>query len=48
LAWAQDPTWKLDYYNLENLSEQEVERLRDEAERARVTARELRMKSVGA
>ena len=47
LVWAQDPTWKLDYYNLENLSEQEVERLRDEAERARVTARELRMKSVG-
>jgi hypothetical protein len=48
LAWAQDPTWKLDYYNLENLSEREVERLRDEAERARVTARELRMKSIGA
>jgi len=48
LVWAQDPTWKLDYYNLENLSEQEVERLRDEAERARITARELRMKSVGA
>jgi hypothetical protein len=48
LVWAQDPTWKLDYYNLENLSEREVERLRDEAERARVTARELRMKSVGA
>jgi hypothetical protein len=48
LVWAQDPTWKLDYYNLENLSEQEVARLRDEAERARVTARELRMKSVGA
>lgn len=48
LVWTQDPAWKLDYYNLENLSEQEVERLRDEAERARVTARELRMKSVGA
>jgi hypothetical protein len=48
LVWTQDPVWKLDYYNLENLSEQEVERLRDEAERARVTARELRMKSVGA
>lgn len=48
LVWSQDPAWKLDYYNLENLSEQEVVRLRDEAERARVTARELRMKSVGA
>lgn len=48
LVWSQDPAWKLDYYNLESLSEQEVARLRDEAERARVTARELRMKSVGA
>ncbi|MBU3583851.1 glycine reductase [Polynucleobacter sp. 15G-AUS-farblos] len=48
LVWSQDPAWKLDYYNLENLSEQEVARLRDEAEKARVTARELRMKSVGA
>jgi len=48
LVWSQDPAWKLDYYNLESLSEQEVARLRDEAERARVTARELRIKSVGA
>jgi hypothetical protein len=48
LVWSQDPAWKLDYYNLENLSEQEVARLRDEAEKARVTARELRMKSIGA
>jgi hypothetical protein len=48
LVWSQDPAWKLDYYNLESLSEQELARLRDEAERARVTARELRIKSVGA
>lgn len=48
LVWSQDPAWKLDYSNLANLSEQEVARLRDEAEKARVTARELRMKSVGA
>lgn len=47
LVWSEDPSWKLDYSNLEKLSKQEVERLRDEAEQARVTARELRMKSVG-
>ena len=48
LVWSQDPTWKLDYSNLANLSEQEIARLRDEAEKARVTARELRVKSIGA
>lgn len=47
LIWAADPSWKSDYSNLEKLSKQEVERLREEAEQARVTARELRMKSVG-
>ena len=47
LIWAADPSWKSDYSNLEKLSKQEVERLRDEAEQARITARELRMKSVG-
>ena len=48
LVWSQDPSWKLDYSNLANLSEQEIARLRDEAEKARVTARELRVKSIGA
>jgi hypothetical protein len=47
LIWSTDPTWKLDYSNLEMLTEQEVARLRDEAEKARITARELRMNSVG-
>ena len=47
LVWSVDPSWKLDYSNLEKLSKQEVERLRDEAEQARITARELRMQSVG-
>jgi len=47
LIWAADASWKSDYSNLEKLSKQEVERLRDEAEQARITARELRMKSVG-
>jgi hypothetical protein len=47
LRWSADPAWKLDYSNLNRLPEQEIARLRQEAERARVTARELRMNSVG-
>jgi D-proline reductase (dithiol) PrdB len=48
LVWSSDPTWKLDYSNLATLSSEEIVRLRDEAEAARITAREVRMKSVGA
>ena len=48
LVWSVDPTWKLDYSNLERLSAEEIARLRDEAEKARITARDIRMKSVGA
>jgi len=48
LVWSLDPTWKLDYSNLERLSAEEIARLRDEAEKARITARDIRMKSVGA
>jgi hypothetical protein len=47
LIWSADPSWKLDYSNLERLSQQEISRLKEEAERARITARDLRMKSVG-
>ena len=47
LVWSKDPNWKSDYSNIEKLSKVELEGLRDEAEQARVTARELRMKSVG-
>ena len=48
LVWSENPAWKLDYSNLTSLSDQEIARLRDEAEKARMTARELRMKSVRA
>lgn len=48
LVWASDPSWKLDYSNLERLSAVEIARLRDEAEKARITARDIRVKSVGA
>jgi hypothetical protein len=47
LIWSADPSWKLDYSNLDKLSPEEVARLREEAEQVRITARELRMKSVG-
>jgi hypothetical protein len=47
LIWAANPSWKSDYSNLEKLSPEEVARLREEAEQVRITARELRMKSVG-
>jgi hypothetical protein len=48
LVWSEDPVWKLDYSNIEQLSAEEIARLRDEAEKARITARDIRLKSVGA
>jgi hypothetical protein len=47
LRWSSDPVWKLDYSNLEKISSQEIMRLREEAEQARITARELRVNSLG-
>ena len=47
LRWSDDPSWKMDYSNLERLSSQEITRLREEAEQARITARELRVKALG-
>ena len=47
LIWSADSSWKLDYSNLEKLSSQEIARLRDEAEQARIAARELRVNSLG-
>lgn len=47
LVWSEDPIWKLDYSNIEQLSAEEIARLRDEAEKARITARDIRLKSVG-
>ncbi len=42
LRWSADASWKRDYSNPELLSADELERLRDEAEQARITARQLR------
>lgn len=47
LRWSDDPTWKMDYSNLDRLSLQEIARLREEAEQTRITARELRVKALG-
>lgn len=47
LRWSADPSWKLDYLNIERLSKEEIMRLRSEAEEARVAAKEIRLKSIG-
>jgi hypothetical protein len=48
LRWSDDPSWKMDYSNLDRLSLQEIARLREDAEQTRITARELRVKTLGA
>jgi hypothetical protein len=48
LRWSDDPSWKMDYSNLDRLSLQEIARLREEAEQTRIAARELRVKALGA
>ena len=47
LRWSDSSSWKMDYSNLDRLSSQEITRLREEAEQTRITARELRVKSLG-
>ena len=47
LIWTEDPSWKLDYSNIERLSAEEVFRLKEEAEQVRKTAKALRLKTVG-
>ena len=48
LRWSDNSSWKMDYSNLDRLSSQEITRLREEAEQTRITARELRVKTLGA
>ena len=47
LRWSDDARWKLDYMNIERLTEREIEALRVEAETARLAAKEIRQKTVG-
>ena len=42
LLWSDDPAWKLDYSNVENLSPEEIAQLRAEHENRREKARTLR------
>jgi hypothetical protein len=42
LRWSEDADWKLDYFNPERLSPEEIRRLRAESDRAKETARSIR------
>jgi D-proline reductase (dithiol) PrdB len=42
LRWSEDPSWKLDYSNIQRLSPDEVRRLREEFDRQKEIAREIR------
>jgi hypothetical protein len=45
LRWSEDPSWKLDYSNIERLSPEEVRRRREEFDRQKEIARDVRDKS---
>ncbi len=42
LRWSEDPSWKLDYSNIERLSPEEIIRLRREFDRQKEIARNIR------
>jgi D-proline reductase (dithiol) PrdB len=42
LRWSPDPSWKLDYSNLERLAPEEVQRLRQEFDRQKEIAKNIR------
>jgi D-proline reductase (dithiol) PrdB len=42
LRWSQDPSWKLDYSNIERLSSEEIRCRREEFDRQKEIARDLR------
>jgi hypothetical protein len=42
LRWREDPSWKLDYSNIERLSQDEIRRRRQEFDRKKEIAREVR------
>jgi D-proline reductase (dithiol) PrdB len=42
LRWSEDPSWKLDYSNIERLSEDEIRRRRQEFDRQKEIAKEVR------
>jgi hypothetical protein len=42
LRWSEDPSWKLDYCNIERLSSEEIRRRREEFDRQKEIARDIR------
>ena len=42
LRWSEDPSWKLDYSNIERLSSEEIRRRREEFDRQKEIARDIR------
>jgi D-proline reductase (dithiol) PrdB len=46
LRWSEDPSWKLDYSNIERLSPEEIRRRRREFDRQKEIAREVRDQTV--
>jgi len=48
LRWSEDPSWKLDYSNIERLSPDEIRRRRKEFDRQKEVARDVRDQSAAA
>jgi hypothetical protein len=42
LRWREDPAWKLDYSNIERLSSEEIRRRREEFDRQKEIAKDIR------
>jgi D-proline reductase (dithiol) PrdB len=42
LRWSENPSWKLDYSNIERLSPEEIRRRREEFDRQKEIARDIR------
>ena len=42
LRWSENPSWKLDYSNIERLSPEEIRRQREEFDRQKEIARDIR------
>ena len=45
LRWSDDPSWKLDYSNVERLSDEEITRRRREFDEAKRVAKERRQEA---
>lgn len=45
LRWSDDPSWKLDFYNIEQMSEEEITRRRQEFDRQKEIAKGRRLEA---